>query len=111
MYGFYHIDVCHQSPVIIQFQSATPFRLEPIDGIYVFDYDLYNRVLGRGRAQGSEIRKPDPSNPGYDFVSIRNAQLRARQKRIFSLARKEHWDIFYNFIDLCVSSSELAVGV
>ena len=73
VYGFYHIDVCHQSPVIIQFQTATPFRSEPIDGIKVFNYDLYNRVLGRGQAQGTIIRKPDPSNPGYDFVSIRNA--------------------------------------
>ena len=36
------------SPVIIQFQTATPFRSEPIDGIKVFSYDLYNRVLGRG---------------------------------------------------------------
>ena len=72
-YGFYHIDVCHQSPVIIQFQSATPFRFEPIDGIEVFSYDLYNRVLGRGRAQGSAIRKPDPNNPGYEYFSVRNA--------------------------------------
>ena len=44
-YGFYHIDVCEQSPVIIQFQSTTPIRPEPIDGIAVFTSDLYNRVL------------------------------------------------------------------
>ena len=44
-YGFYHIDVCEQSPVIIQFQSTTPIRPELIDSIAVFTADPYNRVL------------------------------------------------------------------
>ena len=48
-YGFFHIDVCKQSPVIIQFQSSTPVGLEPIYGIGVFTSDLYNRVLGYGK--------------------------------------------------------------
>ena len=34
-YGFYIMDVCQQSPVLIQFQSNTPFRVEPVDGIAI----------------------------------------------------------------------------
>ena len=31
-YGFYSIDVCKQSPVIIQFECSIPVRMEPIEG-------------------------------------------------------------------------------
>ena len=51
-YGFYIIDVCEQSPVIIQFQSSSPVRAEPIDGTSVFTSDLYNHVLGYGKVHG-----------------------------------------------------------
>ena len=63
-YGFYHIDVCKQSPVIIQFQSSTPIRPEPIDGIAVFTSDLYNRVLGYGKVHGIFQAFPDPNQDG-----------------------------------------------
>ena len=63
-YGFYHIDVCKQSPVIIQFQSSTPIRPEPIDGIAVFTSDLYNRVLGYGKVHGIFQAFPDPDESG-----------------------------------------------
>ena len=52
VYGFYNIDVCPQSPVIIQFQSGSPFRPEPVDGGYIINLELYNTVLGRGAARG-----------------------------------------------------------
>ena len=42
--GFYNIDVCPQSPVIIQFQSGSPHRAEPVDGNYLINYELYNTV-------------------------------------------------------------------
>ena len=58
-YGFYHIDVCEQSPVIIQFQSSSPIRAEPIDGIAVLISDLYNRVLGYGKFHGIFQVSPD----------------------------------------------------
>ena len=63
-YGFYVIDVCDQSPVIIQFETATPIRPEPIDGLFHFNLDLYNRVLGRGKALGVFTLKSDQRNPG-----------------------------------------------
>ena len=49
LYGIFSIDVCQQSPVLIQFQSNTP---EPIDGTLIVNFDLYNAVLGYGKAQG-----------------------------------------------------------
>ena len=63
-YGVNHIDVCKQSPVIIQFQSSTPVRTEPIDGITVFTSDLYNHVLGYGKAHGMFQIYPDPNESG-----------------------------------------------
>ena len=71
-YGFYNIEVCKQSPIIIQYQSATPFRIEPIDGIGIINCELYNRVLGHGRAQGIVTVIPDPDEPGRSRVSARS---------------------------------------
>ena len=71
-YGFYVIDACEQSPVIIQFQSSTPIRSEPVDGITVFNFDLYSKVLGYGKTQGIGSLSPDPYQPEkYRFV-LRN---------------------------------------
>ena len=71
-YGFYVIDACEQSPVIIQFQYSAPVRFEPVDGIGVLNFDLYNRVLGYGKAQGIGSLLPDPYQPGnYRFI-LRN---------------------------------------
>ena len=72
LYGFYNIDVCKQSPVIIQYQSGTPFRAEPIDGFYVINCDIYNRVLGHGKAQGIFLSIPDPDEPSQFRVTLRN---------------------------------------
>ena len=73
VYGFYNIDVCQQSPIIIQYQTGIPFRIEPVDGIGVFSNELYNRVLGHGRAQGITMVIPDPDEPGQSRVSVRSA--------------------------------------
>ena len=63
-YGFSKINVCDQSPMIIQFQTATPFRHEPVDGTTFLNFDLYDRVLGRGKALGAYTVKPDTKEPG-----------------------------------------------
>ena len=63
-YGYDIIDVCEQSPVIVQFQNASPFRMEPVDGIYFANYDTYNQVLGYGKALGLSSLKPDKDSPG-----------------------------------------------
>ena len=70
IYGFSRIDVCDQSPIIIQFQNPIPIRREPIDGTHILDYDLYSRVLGYGKASGTSTIKADPDNQGkYRFVN------------------------------------------
>ena len=72
-YGFFSIDVCQQSPIILQFQTATPLRAEPIDGISIINQDMYNHVLGYGKGQGIVHFRPDPYNPGKYRLTIRNA--------------------------------------
>ena len=70
-YGYYVIDVCDQSPVIIQFQNASPFRGEPVDGTVFVNFDTYNQVLGYGKALGMLSRKPVPNNPGHFRLVLR----------------------------------------
>ena len=75
VYGFYSVDVCEQSPVIIQFQSSRPVRTEPIDGTSTFTSDLYNRVLGYGTSHVVFHAYPDPNVPGQLHVSLRNVMV------------------------------------
>ena len=42
IYGFVSIEVCKESPIIIQFRSGTPFRVELVDGIGIINYETYN---------------------------------------------------------------------
>ena len=73
VYGFYRIDVCAQSPVVIQYQSAAPVRQEPVDGTLNINCDLYNRVLGDGKAQGLFTITPSLDDPGKFRLVTRNA--------------------------------------
>ena len=72
LYGFYNIDVCDQSPIIIQLQSNPPFRPEPVDGIFIIQSDLYNRILGNGKAQSIFFSRPDPDQPEKCRITVRN---------------------------------------
>ena len=72
-YGFYSIEVCEQSPVIIQYQSGSPFRFEPVDSTGIINCDLYSRVLGHGKAQGIFKLTPSPNAPGKQRLVIQNA--------------------------------------
>ena len=63
-YGYDVIHVCDQSPVIVQFQNASPFRSEPVDGALFLNLDIYNNILGYGKSLGVINTKPDPDNPG-----------------------------------------------
>ena len=71
-YGYYNIDVCQQSPIIIQFQSGSPIRQVPVDGINVINGDLYSQVLGYGKAEGVFSVKPSPDEPGKFHASARS---------------------------------------
>ena len=74
-YGFYIADVCKQSPLIIQFQSRSPARVEPIDGSLVVPIDLYNQVLGYGTATALVQLYPDPNEPGKFRAMNRNVMV------------------------------------
>ena len=70
IYAYLNIDVCPQSPLIIQYQTSTPFRAEPVDGNYIVNFELYNIVLGRGAARGIASRILISENPSlYRAVS------------------------------------------
>ena len=70
-YGYDIIHVCDQSPVDVQFQNASPFRREPVDGAVFLNFDIYNNILGYGKALGFSSTKPDPDNPGKYRIIIR----------------------------------------
>ena len=72
VYGFYNIDACKQSPVIIHYQCGTPSRPEPVDGTYITNCYAYNRVLGHGRIQGIAIFEPDPEEPEKTHITTRH---------------------------------------
>ena len=71
LYGFDIIEVCQQSPIIIQFQSPSPVRAEPIDEITIILYDTYNRVLGQGIAHSIFQMYPDPKGTGQLRIAFR----------------------------------------
>ena len=62
--GAFKIDVCEQSPVIILYRTATPIRVEPIDNNSIFNFDVKNDVLGRGKAHGFHRPRPVKDEPG-----------------------------------------------
>ena len=71
-YGFDIIDACKQSPIIIQFQSPSPFHVEPaIAGIYPFSDEIYSRVLGHGFCRGIFQYYPDPNESRQFRLVIR----------------------------------------
>lgn len=70
LYGFYNIPLCPQSPLIIQFQSASPVRIDTVDGFANINCDLSNRELGPGLAQG--VFRVTPLGDGNIRYNIRN---------------------------------------
>lgn len=74
VYGFYKMDRCKQSPVIIQYQTGAPIRGETVDGsiVSITSLKLYNRVLGHGETLGILRVGPDPDEPRRFRVTVRN---------------------------------------
>ena len=70
IYGFYNIPLCPQSPMVIQYQSASPIRMDTLDGFAIFNLDLFNRELGAGLAQG--VFRVTPLGDGNIHYSVRN---------------------------------------
>ena len=72
VYGFYNIDACKQSPVIIHYRCGAPIRAEPVDGTFIANCYAYNRILGHGSVQGIGVFEPDIEEPEKYRVTIRN---------------------------------------
>ena len=58
--------------MIIQGQSATPGRAVPVDGTVSANLDLYNTVLGHGKAHFSVSVTPDQERPGEFRLELVN---------------------------------------
>ena len=75
VYGFYNIDACKQSPVIVQFQTVAPIARAIVGGtvFVVADVKLYNRVLGYGQAVSVTWIAPVPDDSGQFRLTMRVA--------------------------------------
>ena len=63
-YGYLAIfDTCPQQPILIQVQTDIPARILPVEGWIVEEFRLYNRQLGRGRAQSTFKTRLSPNDP------------------------------------------------
>ncbi len=71
LYGFYNIAVPQRDPIIIRYQSGTPFRVEPIDGFGPINCELHHSFLGEGVAQGT-YRAVQIGESNKFHLSIRN---------------------------------------
>ncbi len=64
IWGMYNILVSpRRPPIIIEYESNTPNRIEPVDGTLIFNLDLFNQELGTGRSLGA-IRITPTDDPG-----------------------------------------------
>ena len=71
-YGFLNIDQMFATRTQSLYNSnSAPFRLEPIDGTGIAHFDVYNNVLGCGKAVETPIFRPDYANPGKYTLSNR----------------------------------------
>ena len=57
------LGACAQQPIVIRAQNNIPGRTTPVEGWIVDEYRLYNRQLGRGRAQSVLKTAPSPNDP------------------------------------------------
>ena len=81
IYGFYHIDACKQSTIIIKFQTVAPIARAIVDGTVfaVADVKLYNRVLGHGQAVSVTWIAPIPDSQRFRLTMRITATFPAEQ--------------------------------
>lgn len=59
-WGFYHISVCDQQPIVIRLSSNTPARSNRFDGIIIESNNVWHSELGEGIEQGVFTALPVP---------------------------------------------------
>ena len=74
-YGYFAIfGACTQQPILIQLQSDVPARRLPVEAEWIVgEYRLYNRQLGRGRAQSVLKSRPSQDDPTMIIVEVQRA--------------------------------------
>ena len=72
VYGFYSIDACEQSPVLIHYRCPIPIRAEPIDRTQIAQCYTFNRALGRGRTHGISMARPDQDDPRKYRINLKS---------------------------------------
>ena len=70
VYGFHNILICPQEPLVIQYNTATPARVDPHDGFQIANFDLFHRILGHGLGQG--VAQFTPTEDGRVHFTLRN---------------------------------------
>ena len=71
VYGYYNIPVCAQEPIVVQYNSATPVRFDPVDGYGIINCEVYHHTLGSGVAQGL-LRAVPTGEPNMFHYTFRN---------------------------------------
>ena len=66
-YGFYSIDACAQQPMVMQYQSRTPYR-SSVDRISYFNHQVFHRTLGTGSARGLQQFVINPSTGSSNVI-------------------------------------------
>ena len=61
---------CDQQPIVIQAQNNIPGRRTPVEGWIIDEYQLYNRQLGRGRAQSVSKSRSSPDDPTMIEIEV-----------------------------------------
>ncbi len=70
-WGIYNIRVSsRRPPIIIEYKSNTPIRIEPVDGTLILNLDLFHQELGTGRALGA--LRITPTDAGMFQYSYRS---------------------------------------
>lgn len=103
LYGFYNIPICKRSPLIIQYQSGSPVRIDTLDGFATINCDLSSRELGPGLAQG--LFRVTPLGDGTIRYNIRNLFTfpphpgQRQQSPYYYHSRR--WQSYYNMYRRC----------
>ena len=72
-YGYHSIEICPQSPFVIQFQNPIPGHPHPVDRYNTIKSDVFHRTLGQGIELGASRIVPhngDSSMLRYEYETV-----------------------------------------
>lgn len=72
-YGYHSIEICPQSPFVIQWQNPIPGHPHPVDRYNTIKSDLFHRTLGQGIELGASrivFHNGDESTYRYEYETV-----------------------------------------